>query len=97
MAERRAKFEQSYKHIWTSGPTGASMVHLTVENQNVAEDVIGKLFQKTLIADVSDYQNGVSRRYLNSGKIVSDDKQHSLIMITSDDRVAELVEAVAAS
>ena len=97
MAERLAKFESNYKNVWSSGPTGASMVHLTVENRHVAEDLIMKLFQQTLIADVSDFQNGVSRRYLNNGKMVNDEEQHSLIMITSDNRVAELIEAVAAS
>jgi len=56
-----------------------------------------KLFQKTLIADVTDYQKDVSRRYLMNGKMSFNEAQNSLIMITSDDRVPELIEAVAAS
>ena len=73
------------------------MVHLTVETRDVAEFLITKLFQKTLIADVTDYQSGVSRRYTKFGKMITEDSQHSLVMITSDDRVAELIEEVASS
>jgi uncharacterized protein involved in tolerance to divalent cations len=73
------------------------MVHLTVETRDVAEFLITKLFQKTLIADVTDYQSGVSRRYTKFGKMITEDSQHSLVMITSDDRIAELIEEVASS
>ena len=97
MAERKALFQNNYRNIWSTGPTGASMVHLTVETRDVAEFLISKLFQKTLIADVTDYQSGVSRRYTKFGKMITEDSQHSLVMITSDDRIAELIEEVASS
>lgn len=95
MADRKAKFESNYRNVWATGPTGASMVHMTVENRQLAENLIYKLFQKTLIADVTDYQHGISRRYLKDGKMTFEEQQHSLVMITSDDRVAELIEEVA--
>ena len=97
MADRKAKFESRFRNVWAAGPTGVSMAHLTVESQLVANDLIMKLFQKTMIADVTDYQHDVSRRYLANGKMSINEAQHGLIMITSDDRIPELIEAVAAS
>jgi len=45
------------------------MAHLTVESHLVADELIHKLFEQTLIADVTDYQKDVSRKYMQYGKI----------------------------
>jgi len=51
MAERRAKFEKQFKHVWSSGPTGVSMVHYTLDDSNSADELLKVLFKDTLIAD----------------------------------------------
>ena len=32
MAERRAKFEAKFRNVWSTGPTGVSLVQFTVES-----------------------------------------------------------------
>jgi hypothetical protein len=52
MAERRLSFEKQFRNVWATGPTGVSLVQLTIEDKEKAEDLISKLFYKTLVADV---------------------------------------------
>lgn len=52
MAERRAKFEAKFRNVWATGPAGVSRFQFTTDKKHEAEDVIGKLFTKTLVADV---------------------------------------------
>lgn len=96
MAERRAHFERKFRNVWSTGPTGASFVQLTVDEAPKAEELVSDLFHHTLIADVEHFKQKVIRSYVQDGheSIWSDVTR--LVMITSDDRVAELIEAVAA-
>lgn len=52
MAERRARFEKRFKHVWTTGPTGCSKFHVTVNDFDKAQSLISNMFAKTLVADV---------------------------------------------
>lgn len=98
MADRRSKFEKKFRNVWATGPTGISLVHYTVVDHSTADELIGSLFFKTLIADVEKQISQTTQRtYMKEGKMVVDelDQFVRLIMVTSDDRVAELTEEVA--
>lgn len=59
--------------------------------------MITTLFRKTLIADVEEYKSNLNRAYLSpQGAMVPIMNLHKIVMVTSDDRVAELIEEVAA-
>jgi uncharacterized protein involved in tolerance to divalent cations len=97
MAERRSKFESSFRNVWSTGPTGVSLVQFTTETVEGAESLITSLFRKTLIADVNEYKSNLNRAYLSKqGAMVPTSNMHKIVMVTSDDRVAELIEEVAA-
>jgi uncharacterized protein involved in tolerance to divalent cations len=60
------------------------------------EDLIGRLYHDTMVADEWDMVKSVKRNYLKNGQTQWADDRHHLTMITSDDRVAEAIEEVAA-
>jgi hypothetical protein len=100
MAERRARFEKRFKHVWTTGPTGCSMFHLTVNDYQKAQSLISNLFAKTIIADVEQNNDDVHRKFVTNptadlSEMAHRVGVHRLRGITSDDRVAELIEEVA--
>ena len=49
MADRRAKFEKKFRNVWSTGPTGVSYLQMTAHDN--VDDLIGKLFKGTMIAD----------------------------------------------
>jgi uncharacterized protein involved in tolerance to divalent cations len=100
MAERRARFEKRFKHVWTTGPTGVSKWHLTVNDYEQAQSLQSKLFEKTLTAEVEMVNIGVERNFINNptadlSEMAHRSGIHRLTGVTSDDRVAELIEEVA--
>lgn len=80
--------------MWATGSTGVSMAHLTVPAH--AGELISRLYSKTLAADVTDVVQNVKKSWLNKSKIKYDDTRHSLRFVSSDDRIAEAIEEVAA-
>jgi hypothetical protein len=97
MAERRSKFEAQFRNVWSTGPTGVSLVQFSTESIEGAEQLITRLFRKTLIADVEEYKSNMNRAFLSAkGAMVPIINMHKIVMVTSDDRVAELIEEVAA-
>jgi hypothetical protein len=52
MAERRKKFEKRFKHVWTTGPTGLSLIWVTLPNQAKGEGLVSAWFKDTMVADV---------------------------------------------
>jgi uncharacterized protein involved in tolerance to divalent cations len=98
MADRRAKFESQFRNVWSTGPTGVSLVQFSTESIEGAEQLITRLFRKTLIADVEEYKSNMNRAFLSAkGVMVPIINMHKIVMVTSDDRVAELIEEVAAN
>ena len=105
MAEKKAKFEAEFKHVWGSTATGLSTATIDLPNEAAANILISKLFEKTLIADVHSYSS-VQRIWKNiklsdgdgnnknAGSNISKDTVHRVVAITTDDRVAELIEEV---
>lgn len=93
MAERRAKFEKKFRNVWSTGPTGVSYIQMTAHDMQ--EELISKLFKHTMIADEYNVVKSVKRTYTYHGHESFDGDRHHLTFITSDDRVAEVIEAVA--
>lgn len=94
MAERRAKFEKAFRNVWNTGPTGVSMVEMTSHGDPA--DLLYTLFKGTMVADTINVVNQVKRKYANGGKLTEDNERHKLSFLTSDDRVAEVIEAATA-
>lgn len=70
------------------------MLHMTVPSH--VGEITSKLFKKTLVADVTDYSDSAKKSWSNNHKVTWDDQRHKITMLTSDDRVAEAIEEVAA-
>lgn len=95
MKARRSAFEKAFRNVWATGDTGVSWMQLTVDSRHDGEAIIAKLFNDTLIADVQDINHVYQRVYTqDGGKMEFDKDMHKLIMLTSDDRVAEAIESV---
>jgi uncharacterized protein involved in tolerance to divalent cations len=99
MLEKKKAFEAEFKHVWGSSATGLSIATIDMPDYNSANNLITKLFEKTLIADVHSYSS-VTRVYKSvidlsdaRSNIVRSNVQR-VVAITSDDRVAEMIEAV---
>lgn len=103
MMKRRREFEKRFKHVWTTGPAGISKFYVTAPNQASGEALIAKLLSKTIIADVKQQNINIRRDFaeeadeeLRFGQMHHRDHNHRISGLTNDDRVAELIEEVAA-
>ena len=93
MAARRSAFEKAFRNVWATGDTGVSLIHLTTPSSS--DELITKLYKQTMVADVADYKTDIKKSWSNHGHITYDTERHRLTMISSDDRVAEVIEEVA--
>lgn len=93
MAERKAKFSQKFRNVWSSGDTGVSYLQMTTtEDPN---ELISQLFHDTMIADEWNVVSSVKRSFVRNGGLDYDSNRHHLTFVTSDDRVAEVIETAA--
>jgi len=96
LKSKKEAFEAQFKLVWGSSETGISVARMTVFKQSEGETMINGVLRKTLIAD-GHHTVDVIRKYKKSlignprSNIVTEYK-HQLFMITSDERVAELIE-----
>lgn len=102
MMQRRKEFEKRFKHVWTTGPAGVSKFYVTSPNQAAGEALIANLFSQTIIADVKQQNLNIKRDFIVDpeapfGTMRHRENQHRMSGVTNDDRVAELVEMVAAA
>lgn len=93
MANRRAKFEKKFRNVWATGSTGVSYLQMTTHDD--PGELIGKMFKDTMIADEWNYKQ-VKRSFTNTGRITWDVNRYHVTIVTSDDRVAEVIEETAA-
>jgi hypothetical protein len=103
MAEKKAKFEAEFKHVWGSTATGLSIATVDLANEAAANTLISKLMEKTLIADVHSYSS-VQRIFknikvgdgdgnnMNARSNTAKTTVQRVVAITTDDIVAELIE-----
>jgi uncharacterized protein involved in tolerance to divalent cations len=94
MQARKDKFAKQYTHVWIGGLTGISSFTFTMPDKRVADMAITKLFEDTLIADVTEYNSRVRKTFNKYGKMELHEGMIQIKGITSDLRVSELVEAV---
>ena len=94
MAERKAQFKEKFEHVWISGPTGISIIEMTLPDSNSADNLIDGLFYDNMIADVENMNYGMTKSYMRGGKIVFEDGEQKLIMTTSDERLDEVMAYV---
>lgn len=94
MADRKARFEKKFRNVWASGSTGVSYLQMTTHED--PGDFVNKLFKDTMIADEWNAVSSVKRTYIKNSHMVSDESIHHITMVTSDDRVAEVIEEAAA-
>jgi hypothetical protein len=92
MTTQRSVFENAFRNVWLTGPTGLSLVQFTTTSVEQAETIISSAFKKTLVADVMEYKQSLRKA------IPTDQNQlvdlHKVVMVTGDDRVAELIEEI---
>jgi len=93
------------KHVfedqWQAGeapkkasPTGISLGVLTVRNEERASRLAKELFAKKLVAEVQVQEGGFHRSYLKFGKIETEVSRARMTLVTTDDKIAELIEYI---
>lgn len=98
MDAKKAEFEKTFKHIWGASTTGLSIVYATFIDKETADKVIIESFKDTMMAQVTTTP-GVTYRFKNETKLhLTNTGLHieqndaRLEIITTDDRVPELIE-----
>lgn len=102
MEAKKAEFEKTFKHLWGPGATGLSMVYATFVDKETAEKVVVEAFKDTMIAQVIQvpgvtysFKNETKLQFTNTGLHVQQN-DYRVEMVTTDDRVPELVETAIA-
>jgi uncharacterized protein involved in tolerance to divalent cations len=93
MAARRSAFEKAFRNVWATGDTGVSLIHMTMPSKS--DELIAALYKDTMVADVADLKQDVKKSWNNNHHIKWDQNRHKLVMISSDDRIADVIEEVA--
>lgn len=93
MAARRDAFEKAFRNVWATGDTGVSLIHVTLPGHS--DEYVARLFKQTMVADVADVKTDVKKSWNNHGSYRYDVLRHRLVMISSDDRIAEVIEETA--
>jgi uncharacterized protein involved in tolerance to divalent cations len=70
------------------------MINLHVPDNNMAELLMEVLFYDNLIADAEIIQNNIHRSYLVDGKIVTEDGDHQMYLMTSDERLDDCMKRI---
>jgi len=106
LADKKAAFEASFRNVWGTSVSGMSMFTVDIEPQEAGgadwtsiEETIVQLFKKTLISDVRDfvdikrwYKNDINYGSTNVNAQMKNQMKRRLTGLTTDDRVAELIE-----
>lgn len=102
MESKKAEFEKTFKHLWGAGSIGLSTVYATFEDKETADKVITESFKDTMIAQVTStpgvtysFKNETKLHLTNTGLHVQQN-DNRLEMVTTDDRVPELIETAIA-
>lgn len=102
MDAKKAEFEKTFKHLWGPGATGLSIVYATFADKATADNVVTEAFKDTMIAQVTttsavtyEFKNETKLHLTNTGLHVEQNDAR-LEMITTDDRVPELIETAIA-
>ena len=82
------------KPLEHKSPSGASLVYVTIDNEEHARRFVKRLFSKGLIAQAELANGGFERSYLMFGTIHTDQQKVYLQLTTTDERVPELIDFV---
>lgn len=95
MSKRRKAHEHAFEFVWAAGPTGVSVVQLTAVKEDLTDNILTSAFRDTLLADSQIFKHHAKRYYIANGKWQAEpNNSDKVYMITSDRRVAELVQHV---
>lgn len=83
-----------FGNVWVNGPTNIFMAYMTVADQGMRDNIINNLFFENVVADVRTFKQPLTKSYLKSGKIIVEDGEHEIIVITSEDRAKDLLKTV---
>lgn len=91
MAERKAKFSNSFSHTWSTGEPGISYFELNMDlSAGQQDEVIAKLFKNKIVADLEVIPGSVQRfMYNDDGHMDSRIEFIKLVGIVNDDHVEE--------
>lgn len=70
------------------------MIELHLPDSNLIEMIMENLFYDNLVADVHIIRNHIHRSYLVDGKIVTEDGDHQVFMMTSDSRLDDCLAMI---
>lgn len=82
--------------MWAAGPTGISWLTMHVESRSDVDDLIKKLFDKTLIADVQDINHIYQKIYAHDQHLDTDFNMRKIFFLTSDERIPEVLDVLSA-
>jgi uncharacterized protein involved in tolerance to divalent cations len=91
---RRAQFSSEFGNVWVNGPTEIFMSYLQVADQGMRDNIITNLFMDNIIADVRTSKQPLTKSFMKNGKIIVEDGEHQIIVITHNDRQADLLKSV---
>lgn len=99
MLAKKEAFEARFKHVWGSSATGLSIVSATFPEGHIADDAVKIVFANTLAAETHESVeiDRWTHTCLTGGRATCNVMKHNQIrveFVTSDDRVAELIETV---
>jgi uncharacterized protein involved in tolerance to divalent cations len=77
-----------------AGSPGISLIELHLPDSNLIEMIMENLFYDNLVADVQIIRNNIHRSYLVDGKIVTEDGDHQVFMMTSDSRLEDCMAMI---
>lgn len=98
MAERKAKFENRFSHVWADEAPGITQFSLTVDlDLGTAQELIGHLFKDRIISDVIEVHRDTTLKVIfdnPDGHLETHTEPYKYLGVVSEERVEELVKAV---
>ena len=98
---KKAAFEKLFKNVWVTGTTGTSKISVSVGTFEQAESIIHHWFEDTMVAEVTVVEHA-ARQYRDItlhpvtnntiDRLMTDKENTVLYAITSDERIAEVIE-----
>jgi uncharacterized protein involved in tolerance to divalent cations len=89
----QAENEAAYSHVWKGGQTGISSFKFTMPDHDKAEELIGQLLSKAIIADAHIFDTEVHKSFLADGTERTNEYVR-VTGVTSDSNAEELSKAI---
>lgn len=98
---KKAAFEKLFKNVWATGTTGTSRVTVSAGTYEQADRIVHAWFEDTMVAEVTEVEHSprmyreITLHPVTNGtieRLMTDKENTVLTAITTDERVAELIE-----